>query len=177
MLKSSATVAVKLVALISIITADSLTITTGGNFNNTEPINVTSFTATVGQYFQNNGEVINATSFTATVAEDFNNNSSSVINATNFTVTAKNFNTTGTSTINAATLTIEVANFASNISNTSTITADSLNFILTDDFTHESDSFTNFNNFSNLAITTDGTFTNNDTIDLAGNLTITANSI
>ena len=41
---------------------------------------------------------------------------------------------------------------------------------------HESDSFTGFTNFSNLAITTDGTFTNNDTIDLAGNLTITANS-
>ena len=37
-------------------------------------------------------------------------------------------------------------------------------------------SFTGFNNFSNLAITTEGTFTNNDTINLAGNLTITANS-
>ena len=56
------------------------------------------------------------------------------------------------------------------------VSADSLNFILTDDFTHESDSFTGFNNFSNLAITTEGTFTNNDTIDLDGNLTITANS-
>ena len=51
-----------------------------------------------------------------------------------------------------------------------------LNFILTDDFTHASDSFTGFNNFSNLAITTEGTFTNNDTIDLDGNLTITANT-
>ena len=66
----------------------------------------------------------------------------------------------------------------SDISNAanSTVSAASLNFILTDDFTHESDSFTNFNNFSNLAITTDGTFTNNDTINLDGNLTITANS-
>ena len=197
------------------ITADSLTITTGGNFNNTEPINVTSFTATVGQYFQNNGEVINATSFTATVAEDFNNNSSSVINATNFTVTAKNFhnrsiinadsftvtlednfNTYSSTTINADTVTIEVPNFADDISNAAPISADSLNFILTDDFTHESDSFTGFTNFSNLTvstdgaftnnsaidltgnlvITTDGAFTNNDTIDLDGNLTITANS-
>ena len=40
-----------------------------------------------------------------------------------------------------------------------------------------SDSFTGFNNFSNLAITTEGTFTNNSAIDLAGvNQTITANS-
>ena len=197
------------------ITADSLTITTGGNFNNTEPINVTSFTATVGQYFQNNGEVINATSFTATVAEDFNNNSSSVINATNFTVTAKNFhnrsiinadsftvtlednfNTYSSTTINADTVTIEVPNFADDISNAAPISADSLNFILTADFTHASDSFTGFTNFNNLTvstdgaftnnsaidltgnlvITTDGAFTNNDTIDLDGNLTITANS-
>ena len=48
----------------------------------------------------------------------------------------------------------------------------SLNFI-TDDFTHTSDSFT-FNNFSNLAITTNGAFTNNNNIDLTGNLAITA---
>ena len=84
------------------------------------------------------------------------------------------------STIDAATVTIEVANFASNISNAGIVSSDSLNFILTADFTHASDSFTNFNNFSNLAITTEGTFTNpaNDTIDLDGvNLTITANSI
>ena len=90
----------------------------------------------------------------------------------------RNFNNTGTSTIDAATVTIEVANFASNISNAGTISAASLNFILTDDFTHTSDSFTGFNNFSNLAITTDGIFTNNNTIDLAGvNLTITADSL
>ena len=99
-----------------------------------------------------------------------------MINADSFTVTANGFNNTGTSTIDAATVTIEVANFASNISNAGTVSSASLNFILTDDFTHESDSFTNFNNFSNLAITTEGTFTNNDTINLAGNLTITANS-
>ena len=61
-------------------------------------------------------------------------------------------------------------NFA-DISNAATVSSDSLNFILTDDFTHTSDSFTGFTNFSNLAITTDGAFTNNDTIDLDGNLT------
>ena len=99
-----------------------------------------------------------------------------MINATNLTVTATTFNTTGISTIDAATVTIEVANFADDISNAGTISSASLNFILTDDFTYSSDSFTNFNNFSNLAITTDGTFTNNDTIDLDGNLTITANT-
>ena len=62
------------------------------------------------------------------------------------------------------------------IQNTGTISSASLNFILTDDFTHESNSFSGFNNFSNLAITTEGTFTNNNAIDLAGNLTITANT-
>ena len=106
----------------------------------------------------------------------WHSHSKGTINATNLTVTATNFNTTGISTIDAATVTIEVANFAANISNAGTISSDSLNFILTDDFTHTSDSFTGFTNFSNLAITTEGTFTNNDTIDLDGNLTITANS-
>ena len=74
-------------------------------------------------------------------------------------------------------MTIEVTNFANDVSNTGTVSSDSLNFILTDDFTHNSTSFTGFNNFSNLAITTEGSFTNNNTIDLSGdNLTITANS-
>ena len=100
-----------------------------------------------------------------------------MINADSLTVTAKNFNTYTGSTIDAATLTIEVANFASNISNAGTISSDSLNFILTDDFTHESNSFTGFTNFSNLTVSTDGIFTNANTINLAGgNLTITADS-
>ena len=79
-------------------------------------------------------------------------------------------------TINADTVTFEVPNFVNDITNASTVSSDSLNFILTDDFTYTSTSFAGFNNFSNLAITTDGTFTNNDTIDLDGNLAITANS-
>ena len=79
-------------------------------------------------------------------------------------------------TINADTVTFEVPNFVNDITNASTVSSDSLNFILTDDFTYTSTSFSGFNNFSNLAITTDGTFTNNDTIALDGNLAITANS-
>ena len=159
------------------ITADSLTAATKNNFQNNFIINVDSLTVTAGAYLNNLPyATINAISFTATVEETFNNLVSSVINTTNLTVTAKKFNTHSTSTIDAATLTIEVPNFASNISHAGTISAASLNFILTADFTHESDSFTGFTNFSNLAITTDGAFTNNDTIDLDGNLTITANS-
>ena len=80
------------------------------------------------------------------------------------------------SPITAATVTLEVPNFANDIFIAFPVSATSLNFIFTDDFTYSSDSFANFNNFSNLAITTEGTFTNNNTIDLAGNLTITANS-
>ena len=69
-------------------------------------------------------------------------------------------------TINADTVTFEVPNFVNDITNASTVSSDSLNFILTDDFTYTSTTFSGFNNFSNLAITTDGTFTNNDTIAL-----------
>ena len=165
----------------SVINAASFTATLGEDFSNSNgsTINADSFTVTAKKFYNSRFfATINAASFTATVAENFNNMTTAVINADSLTVTATNFNNTGTSTIDAATVTIEVANFASNISHAanSTVSSASLNFILTDDFTHESDSFTGFTNFSNLAITTDGTFTNNDTIDLAGNLTITANS-
>ena len=73
-------------------------------------------------------------------------------------------------------MTIGVTNFDDDITNTGNVSSASLNFILTDDFTHISDSFSAFNNFSNLAITTNGAFTNNNNIDLAGDLTITANT-
>ena len=90
--------------------------------------------------------------------------------------TGADFNNAGA--IVADTVTIEVTNFANDVSNTGTVSSDSLNFILTDDFTYNSTSFTDFNNLSNLAITTEGSFTNNNnTIDLSGdNLTITAAS-
>ena len=171
----------------SVINAASFTATVGEDFNNTSggSINADSFTLTASNFYNPNtsnsvNQTINATSFTATVSGIFGNYGSNgfnaYINATSLTVTANDFQITGTATIDAATVTIEVPNFADNISNAATVSADSLNFILTDDFTHTSDSFTGFTNFSNLAITTEGTFTNNDTIDLAGNLTITANS-
>ena len=69
-----------------------------------------------------------------------------------------------------------MTNFANDINNTGTVSSASLNFILTDNFTHISTSLSGFN-FSNLAISTNGAFTNNDTIDLAGvNIEITAAS-
>ena len=143
----------------AIITAASFTVTTEGNFNNNGVINADSLTVTAGDYLNNlTYSTINATSFTATVAETFGTSIGSVINTASLNVTANEFNTNAISTIDAATITIEVANFASNISNAGTISSASLNFILTDDFTHESDSFTGFNNFNNLAITTDGNY-------------------
>ena len=54
-------------------------------------------------------------------------------------------------TINADTVTFEVPNFVNDITNASTVSSDSLNFILTDDFTHTSTSFAGFNNFSNIS--------------------------
>ena len=83
---------------------------------------------------------------------------------------------TNAGAINANTVTIEVTNFADDISNAGTVSSASLNFILTNDFTHSSTSFSGFNNFSNLAITTEGTFTNTATINPTGNSAITANS-
>ena len=155
----------------STITAGNFTATVGDYFNNNDTINATSLTATAGEDFNNTSvaminatnltvtaknfynfstntliSVINATSLTATVAENFNNNRNGVVNATNLTVTAKNFNTKAISTIDAATITIEVPNFA-DISNAGIVSSTNLNFILTADFTHASDSFTNFNNY------------------------------
>ena len=50
-------------------------------------------------------------------------------------------NTFNTGTVSAATVTIEVPNFVNDITNTGTVSSASLNFILTDDFTHTSDHF------------------------------------
>ena len=127
-----------------------------------------------GRDFRNNSATINTKNLNITVGADFFNEG--VINTDNLNITAGNdfFNHSGT--INADTITIEVTNFADDVSNTGTVSSASLNFILTDSFTHVRTSFSAFNNFSNLAITTDGTFTNNNAIDLAGNITITANT-
>ena len=123
------------------VTADSFVI--GGNIiNNYGFIAVDSLTVTANYFINTNTTTtINATSFTATVAENFNNITGAVINTDSFTLTAKNFNNTVGATINADTVTIEVPNFASNINNVATVSADSLNLILTADFTHESDFF------------------------------------
>ena len=159
----------------SVLDLDNLTVKTGDNFENAGTINAASITATVGVSFKNDS-TITADSLNVTT-DRFVLSFGTVINAASLNVTANDFATRTDSTIDAATITIEVPNFASNINNAGNISSDSLNFILTDDFTHSSTSFTGFNNFSNLAITTDGTFTNNSAIDLAGvNLTITANS-
>ena len=99
---------------------------------------------------------------------------STTIDAESLSITAGvDFNNSGA--IVADTLTIEVTSFADDISNSGTVTADSLNFILTNDFSTSATSFNAFN-FSNLDISTDGTFTINSAIELDGNLTITANS-
>ena len=70
-------------------------------------------------------------------------------------------------------MTIEVTNFADDIFNTATVSSDSLNFILTDDFTHNSTSFTGFTNFSNLGIITAGDFRNEADLTL-NNFNVTA---
>ena len=131
---------------------DVLNIQTGADFNNAASINTDNLNITAGADF-NNAASINTNNLNITAGADFNNSA----------------------TINADTVTIEVTNFANDITNTSTVSSTSLNFILTDNFTHSSTSFSGFN-FSNLAISTDGTFTNNATINPTGNLTITANS-
>ena len=91
-----------------------------------------------------------------------------------FNVTAGDdfFNQDG-ATIDADTVTIEVTNFADDIFNTATVSSDSLNFILTDDFTHNSTSFTGFTNFSNLGIITAGDFRNEADLTL-NNFNVTA---
>ena len=131
---------------------DVLNIQTGANFNNAGSINANNLNITAGADFNNAGS-INTDNLNITAGADFNNSA----------------------TINADTVTIEVTNFANDITNTSTVSSTSLNFILTANFSHSSTSLSGFN-FSNLAISTDGTFTNNATINPTGNFTITANT-
>ena len=104
-----------------------------------------------------------------------NFNNAGTINANNLNIIA-GADFSNSATINADTVTIEVTDFSDDITNTSTVSSASLNFIITDSFTHNSTSFSGFTNFSNLAITTDGTFTNTATINPTGNTAITANT-
>ena len=113
---------------------------------------------------------INADSFNV-IAGTYSANRSTV-NADNFTVTANEFGNRNLATINADTVTIEVPDFV-DVSNVGgTVSSDSLNFIFTDNFDSSSNFFPGFNNFSNVAITTSGIFTNNHTIAPDSNLTI-----
>ena len=71
--------------------------------------------------------------------------------------TGADFNNAGA--IVADTVTIEVANFANDIANTGTVSATSLNIILTDNLRTSGSSFNGFN-FNNLTLTTEGSFYN-----------------
>ena len=121
------------------ITADNFNVTAGGDFNNYK------------------SSTINADNFNVSAGDDFFNNQNATINADSFNVSAGD-SFYNEARISADTVTIEVTNFADDITNTATISSDSLNFILTDDFTRSSTSFSGFNNFSNLGIITDGRF-------------------
>ena len=65
-----------------------------------------------------------------------------------------------------------MTNFVNDIDNTGTVSSDSLNFILTDSFTHESTTLNNFT-FNNLAITTEGYYANNANLTV-NNFNVTA---
>ena len=84
-------------------------------------------------------------------------------------VDVTNFNNYGTVATDSLTITAE--NFDANIYNTGTISADSLNFILTDTFTHKVNSFNGFS-FNNLGVNTRGDFTNRHELNVS-TLTIT----
>ena len=145
------------------INANRLDLVTGNNYNaNT---NTFGFIAAADIDIASSGLDASSVGILNISAGNFNN--AGAINANNLNITA-GADFSNSATINSDTITIEVTNFANDIENTGTISSASLNFILTNDFTHNSTSFSGFNNFSNLAITTEGTFTNNNAIDLAG---------
>ena len=127
----------------------------GGNLGD---INISGLLEVItADRFINNGN-ITADTLTITTDEFFNNHNGTTQLGKIFVI-----DTFSLSTPNAS------------YTNTGTVTSDSLNLTIGGDFTHESTTLEDFT-FNNLAITTDGTFTNNDTIDLDGNLTITVNS-
>ena len=85
---------------------------------------------------------------------DFSNDVAINVDTLNITAGA-DFKNAGA--IVAETVTIEVTNFDNDIANTGTVSATSLNLILTDGFTSSTTSFNGFS-FRNLAITTEGAF-------------------
>ena len=143
------------------INADNFNVTAGQSFSNYyySTINADNFNVTAGNHFFNYISTINADSFNVTAGGSFFNDVNSTINANDFTVTAAG-DFENDAAINADTVTIDVTNFVNDIDNTGTVSSDSLNFILTDSFTHSSTSFSGFTNFNNLGIITDGGFYN-----------------
>ena len=92
---------------------------------------VNDFNAIVGDDFVNTGGNISANNFNVTAGDDFYNRYSA--------------------TINADTVTIEVTNFDDDITNTGTVSSDSLNLIIGGSFAHYSTTLNNFT-FNNLGI-------------------------
>ena len=134
-----------------------LAITTKGTFTNNHTIGLDGNLTITADTFTNNA-TINPTGNLTIAADTFLNAASATINADSFNVTVGNdFSNQSSSTIDADTVTIEVTNFDNDIANTGTVLSDSLNFILTDDFTRSSTSFNGFT-FNNLGITTAGYF-------------------
>ena len=153
----------------------------------------------IGAVWDGSNATINANNFNVTAGGGFYNQSNATINANGFNVTAggnfyysgdldfelaandsltvlgdafvavTNFNNYGTVATDSLKITAE--NFDANIYNTGTISADSLNFILADTFTHKVNSFNGFS-FNNLGVNTRGDFTNRHELNVS-TLTIT----
>ena len=164
------------------INADNFNVTAGDDFYNYEgaTINADNFNVTAGDVFNNtySNATINTNSFNVTAGGNFYysgdldfelaaNDSLTVLGSAFVDVT--NFNNHGTVATDSLTITAE--NFDANIYNTGTISADSLNLILTDTFTHKVNSFNGFS-FNNLGINTGGDFTNRHELNVS-TLTIT----
>ena len=161
---------------LSTINADNFNVV-ADSFKNYVTIIADNFNV-VADSFGNYSATINTNSFNVTADGfyysgdlDFElaaNDSLTVLGSAFVDVT--NFNNHGT--VVADILRIRAENFDANIYNTGTISADSLNLILTDTFTHKVNSFNGFS-FNNLGVNTGGDFTNKHALNLSGALTIT----
>ncbi len=145
----------------STISNTSINVSGGG----LDAVDVDVLNIRAGYRFINDGATINADSFNVTTGNSFYNRNSATINADSFNVTAGSlFANTASATINAHTLTIEVTDSDKHIENYATVSTDTLNFILTADFTSNSSllhgfAFLNFT-FNNLRVSTEGYFIN-----------------
>ena len=162
------------------VTADNLNFILTNNFSH-ESNSFTGFTfnnldiSTDGTFTNNYAILLadNLTNLTIT-ANTFTNNAFLDLDG-NLTITTNSF--FNNRSVSTDTITIEVPNFANDITNSSTIKSNSLNFILTDDFNLFNNSLKNFYTFSNLAFTTKGNFHSFLEVNLAGSFAVKANSI